>query len=45
MSSLSVYQNFPSLVDTMMCPTDVDFSPNSGYLAAATNKGMVNMYR
>ena len=45
MSSLTVYQNFPSLIDKMSSPTDLDFSPNSGYLAAGTNKGIVNMYR
>lgn len=45
MSSLTVYQNYPSLVDKMMRPCDLDFSPNSGYLAAATSKGIVNMYR
>ena len=45
MSSFTVYQNYPSLVDKMANPTDLDFSPNSGYLAAGTSKGIVHMYR
>ncbi|KAF6038796.1 hypothetical protein EB796_002895 [Bugula neritina] len=44
-SSLSVYQNYPSVVDKMSKPTDLDFSPNSGYFAVGTSKGVVHMYR
>lgn len=40
-----MYQNYPALIDTMACPTDIDFSPNSGYMAVGTNKGVVRMYR
>ncbi|XP_067948452.1 U3 small nucleolar RNA-associated protein 18 homolog isoform X2 [Watersipora subatra] len=45
MSSGSVYQNFPSTAEKMTYPSDLDFSPNSGYLATGTSKGLVHMYR
>ncbi|XP_033632404.1 U3 small nucleolar RNA-associated protein 18 homolog [Asterias rubens] len=40
-----VFPNFPNHADTIGLATELDFSPNGGYMAVGNNKGKAMLYR